>query len=343
MTEKLTKQSIEDLLKKKNVVSIGEGQKIKRGINTGRECIVVGVRRKIPLTMLGTEDIIPKWLDEQETDVQELGTLEAPPPGIEAVPTDKWRPAPGGVSIGHEDITAGTLGLVAKHGDSLVILSNNHVLANSNQAQMGDDIYQPGPYDGGTPVDKIATLYNYVMIDFLGGYNKIDAALAWPSNQSDLRKDILEIGEIEGTEAAKIGMTIQKYGRTTKRTIGTVNQINAIVRVNYESGNYALFSNQIIAGAMSAGGDSGSLVVTKSDTISAAEAKCLRARMFTKISNFVAQTLLRHNVTIKMYKGEPDPPAPKLERAVGLLFAGSDTTTVINPIDEVIYKLGITI
>jgi len=65
--------------------------------------------------------------------------------------TDKWRPAPGGVSIGHPAVTAGTLGVTVIDNTTRrrVILSNNHVLSNKDsiqnpRANEGDSIYQPG-------------------------------------------------------------------------------------------------------------------------------------------------------------------------------------------------------
>ena len=73
-------------------------------------------------------------------------------------PTQRQRPAPAGFSVGHPAITAGTIG--ARVRDALgrvYILSNNHVLANSNGASLGDAEYQPGPFDGGTAADQIAT------------------------------------------------------------------------------------------------------------------------------------------------------------------------------------------
>jgi len=75
--------------------------------------------------------------------------------------TDKHRPAPLGVSIGHPDITAGTLGFKVRDGSgNPYILSNNHVMANINQASIGDHILQPGAYDGGTdPADRADLLF----------------------------------------------------------------------------------------------------------------------------------------------------------------------------------------
>src|SRR2546430_7919944 len=94
-------------------------------------------------------------------------------------PTKRQRPAPMGFSVGHPAITAGSIGARVVDGSGNVYaLSNNHVLANSNDARIGDAALQPGPYDGGTAADKIATLSAFKAIDFSGGPNSIDAAIA---------------------------------------------------------------------------------------------------------------------------------------------------------------------
>lgn len=146
----------------------------------------------------------------------------------------------------------------------LYILSNNHVLANSNEADLGDPIYQPGPYDGGGPGDTIAQLSAFVPIDFTGGSNKVDCALALPLDQADvIEREILEIGEISGTVEAQLGMKVRKYGRTTRLNEDEIIQIDASVNVGYGGGKTAYFVDQIITGCMSAGGDSGSLLVER--------------------------------------------------------------------------------
>jgi hypothetical protein len=108
-----------------------------------------------------TSDIVPKKLGEVRTDVQETGVIRA----LQSH-AHRWRPAPGAVSIGHIDITAGTLGCLVTRNDQLFILSNNHVLANTNAAKRGDPIIQPGRYDGGTSSDQIATLEDFISINF---------------------------------------------------------------------------------------------------------------------------------------------------------------------------------
>lgn len=86
--------------------------------------------------------------------------------------TDRVRPAPGGVSVGHYSITAGTLGMVVRNSKKKghwFILSNNHVLAASNSGDIGDPILQPGTADGGiNPDDVIGELAEYVEIVFGG-------------------------------------------------------------------------------------------------------------------------------------------------------------------------------
>ena len=187
--------------------------------------------------------------------------------------TKRIRPAEGGFSVGHYKITAGTIA-TAVHDRSpfpgiprkYYILSNNHVLANSNDARIGDPVLQPGPYDGGTiPGDVIARLSRFVPIRFLAPgstpLNLVDAALAeGPFHWLD--REIYWIGYVKGVRSSvRIGELLQKTGRTTNYTTGRVTAINAIVNVNYGGSRVARFGRQIVTTSMSAGGDSGSLVL----------------------------------------------------------------------------------
>lgn len=317
----------EKLLELRNVVGVGAGYKMVGGNKTDTIAIVAMVEKKLPLEALDSSDKIPQEIGGFITDVIEVGKIVALPT------TEKYRPAPGGVSIGHKDITAGTLGCVVRNanGDKF-ILSNNHVLANSNDGEIGDLILQPGPYDGGTTMDTIAELHDYVPIMFedtgfdcpiastaalLGNavanlvgsgkrlkvvgqketpyqYNLVDAAIAKPYDEEDVLDTILDIGVIMGTKLASLSMPLRKHGRTTDYTEDQVLIVGATIDVSYGIGKTARFEEQIVAGAMSAGGDSGSLVVD----------------------------------------GES-------QNAVGLLFAGSDTHTILNPINYVLSELDI--
>jgi len=306
-----------ELLARENVVAVAVGFKYIGGKRTNELSVIVDVSRKVSKKDLTKQNLIPEVLDDVKTDVIETGLVKA----LVYDPTGKFRPAPGGVSIGHKDITAGTLGIVIPQeisslldGESYAslfglalswpvpkqekfyILSNNHVLANSNVAVIGDPIYQPGPYDGGGTNDIIAQLSAFVPIKFNGEPNKVDCALAEPLNSSDVAKqEILEIvGKISGTVEAQLGMNVRKYGRTTQLNENVIIQISATVNVSYSNGGVALFEDQIITGSMAAGGDSGSLVVERDG-----------------------------------------------QRVVGLLFAGSSTITVFNRIANVEEALNI--
>ena len=69
---------VKDLMSKKNVVSVGKGHKKVGGVDTGEECIIVGVTKKLPLSMLQTENIIPTTIGNPrvKTDVTEVGDIK---------------------------------------------------------------------------------------------------------------------------------------------------------------------------------------------------------------------------------------------------------------------------
>lgn len=298
------------LLKMKNVQAVGIGYKIKDGHKTDELSIICSVEKKVPASDLAKKDLIPIMLGPALTDVIEVGKIKA----IKAR-TDRWRPAPGGVSIGHEKITAGTLGclvkkkdtdissktlgcLVKKRSGEIYILSNNHVLADSNQGAIGSAILQPGKADGGEyPKDFIATLAEFEEIKWIGGegcsiskaaaglgnifakaarsksqlqairqeevFNLIDAAIARPNQDKDVLNEILDIGILSGeiNVDPSLGMRIQKSGRTTEVTEDEILQLDVTAQVQYGDGKIALFEDQLMAGPMSAPGDSGSAIL----------------------------------------------------------------------------------
>jgi hypothetical protein len=189
------------------------------------------------------------------------------------------RPAPGGVSVGHFRITAGTIGCLATgrtapRSSRLMILSNNHVLANSNNAVFGDCITQPGPADGGRcPQDQIAVLERFVPINFAGGANFVDCATGWCWADRVRRELVYLSGGVPAffrisavPVAPVLGMIVGKSGRTTQLTTGRIVGISETIRVNYGAGRVALFVDQIsirgLSGDFSAGGDSGSSIWT---------------------------------------------------------------------------------
>ena len=195
---------------------------------------------------------------------------------------------------------SGTLGALVKIGSTQYVLSNNHVLGRSGAASVGDDISQPGLIDNGC---RIAT----VVADFTAaaplGSSNVDAAIAQlRPGTMDSSGFIEDIGVPSSTIVnPSVGLAVAKSGRTTGFTTGTISSINTSVSIQYQQGCNqgkkftASYTNQIVinSSTFSAGGDSGSLIVTNNGT---------------------------HN-------------------PVGLLFAGSSTTTIAHPIGEVLTKL----
>ena len=323
------KTHVSHLLRKQNVVGVGLGYKATGGEITDELSVVVSVTRKMPPSALSPKSLVPRFVEGVRTDVVETGVLRPLPAVVEDLgPRDRWRPeVPPGVSIGHYLVTAGTFGCLVHRKGTWFILSNNHVLANSNSYQLDDPILQPGTADGGAPGDKIAILAEVVdlvfesepsdceLADFAarllnsiagavgsfhalkavkqaGATNHVDAAIARPLRPGRVSPEILGIGPPVGVGVAHLGTRVQKSGRTTGVTEGVIAQVEATVRINY-LGATALFEDQLIANAMSEGGDSGSAVLDME------------------------------------------------RRLVGLLFAGSPVTTILNPIDAVLSALDV--
>lgn len=179
--------------------------------------------------------------------------------------TSKWRPAPGGVSIGHPNITAGTLGCTVFKKGQKYILSNNHILADTNSGGIGDPIYQPGPIDGGTAEDEIGELRDYIPLIFndFNNPNYVDAALCKPNDESDVLDYLLELNYPNGVKEAEIGEQVTKSGRTTGVNESTITGFSGLIEVFYDAMTIGFFDDQIVTGVMHGGGDSGSLLVDK--------------------------------------------------------------------------------
>jgi hypothetical protein len=270
---------------KPNVVGVGTGHKIKEDKDTGKPCIMVFVSQKLDREELKSQDVVKKEHSGHETDVVETGEIfagDGPAADNEEVVVQeeigvetlrqRVRPAMGGFSVGHYKITAGTIAtcvydMKAAPGipPRYYILSNNHVLANSNNARIGDPILQPGPYDGGRlPRDVIARLARFVPIRFKTPnstpINYVDAALA-EGPFHNLDRQIYWIGYVKQVNSRpKVGDMVEKTGRTTNFTTGKILALNATVDVHYGGSRIARFARQIVTTNMSAGGDSGSLV-----------------------------------------------------------------------------------
>lgn len=276
---KIQEDEQDKLLDRDNVVGVAVSHKIKKEQDTGDPCLTVFVEQKLDGALLGSDQAIPKTIKKYKTDVIETGPIFAEPHHTEDLAQDeepevgiqtlrgRIRPVEGGYSVGHYRITAGTMATAVYDRSPFpgiprryYMLSNNHVLANSNSARIGDPILQPGPYDGGTyPRDLVARLYRFVPIRFDGRCNYVDAAIA-VGEFHDLDREIYWIGYVKGVATVGVNTIVQKTGRTTSYTTGRVTAINATVNVNYGSGRVGKMCRQIVTTNMSAGGDSGSLL-----------------------------------------------------------------------------------
>jgi len=189
----------------------------------------------------------------------------------EPAPTDRWpRPVPIGISTGNAgECSAGTIGARVTDGNNVYALSNNHVYALENDAQIGSNIFQPGRFDTNCASDNsdvIGTLEAFVPIVFSTlASNTVDAAIA-VSSTDNLENSTPSDGygtPKSVTIDAAINQNVQKYGRTTSLTKGVITGINATVNIGYSSGT-ARFMNQIIIQGnkpVIKAGDSGSLLV----------------------------------------------------------------------------------
>jgi hypothetical protein len=192
------------------------------------------------------------------------------------------------------DCCSGTLGaLIEDAGKRPYILSNNHVLAKSDHAAVGDTIIQPGlidnncsPLEDGPGVQPVASLTSWLPLH--SRQTNVDAAIAQVTSRAvDPGGNILELGgrQANGTlaaappgisstggrgEAAWLDMTVAKSGRTTGLTCGGISAIDLDVTVDYyldcaETRPYLTktFTHQLglSSNQFSDAGDSGALVV----------------------------------------------------------------------------------
>jgi hypothetical protein len=211
-----------------------------------------------------------------------------------------------GVSGGNvKDISSafccsGTLGsLVKDTNGTQYILSNNHVLGLAGRATVGDDVSQPGLIDNGCQVATVVADFTVAPALSSG----VDCAIAQlRTGTMDGTGFIEDIGTISSVvKAPSVGLSVAKSGRTTGFQTGSVSSINTTVSVRYPKscggggGTTFSFANQVVINSttFSAGGDSGSLIVTNN----------------------------------------------ACHQPVALLFAGSSTSTIGNPIAPVLSQL----
>jgi len=163
---------------------------------------------------------------------------------------------------------SGTLGALVTDGTTQYILSNNHVLARGDQAVAGEDVSQPGLIDSNCNIATVVA--DFTIASPLG--SNVDAAIAQlRPGTMDGTGFIEDIGvPSRSVVAPTVGLSVAKSGRTTGFTTGSISSINTSVSVQYTSScgggkKFTVpYTNQVVinSSTFSAGGDSGSLIVT---------------------------------------------------------------------------------
>ena len=263
----------ENISKKANVNGVGLGVKWVNGHPTEQPAILIFVQKKLSkrgiINKFSAEELIPSEIEGIPTDVIEVGIIK------KQELKSRMRPLKPGYSVGHRNITAGTIGgfFIDRDGDP-IILSNCHVLANENNAKIGDLIYQPGPLDNSADlnykdwVDPVAnlpyfgTLKSFVTLQ--QNNNTQDSAIAKIHDKiikSGLIDSIYPVVNqpLSGFNIPTVSMQVQKLGRTTGYTTGRIIGTNASFTVGYDFGN-AKFNNCVVCSVMSKGGDSGAMI-----------------------------------------------------------------------------------
>ncbi len=213
----------------------------------------------------------------------------------------------------------GTLGALVQANGVQYILSNYHVFesdivsgGNGIIAQKGDPIIQPGLIDVHCNSANAHAVGTLVKVRSLPNSN-VDVSVAKVlSGMVSPTGAILEIGTISSrTASAALNMGVKKSGRSSGLTRSSISGLNATISVSYE--------NERGAGSAFTKTYTGQIVVAN------------RGSRFLKSGDSGA--LLVENVSTN-------------PRAVGLLYAGSNSSAIANPIGQVLQflssKLGTT-
>lgn len=205
----------------------------------------------------------------------------------------------------------GTLGSLVQVNGVQYILSNYHVFesdivagGNGTTAQTGDNIVQPGLIDASCNVNNSQAVGTLVKVGSLPNYN-VDCSVA-QVKPGMVSSSILEIGPISATTVgAALNQNVKKSGRTTGLTTSYISGLNATIQISYE--------NECAGGTAFTKTFSGQIVIANSNS--------------SFLNSGDSGSLMVENVATN-------------PRPVGLLFAGSSTQAIANPINDVLSFLG---
>jgi hypothetical protein len=365
-----------DLLAKPNVVGVAVGFKEEKGEKNGDLALIVLVEEKKPLAALSPDEVVPREVEGMRTDVYEIGYLRALQTG-----RDRFRPVvPGGVSMGHYKVTAGTLGTVVKDRVSgePFLLSNNHVFAHNNDAMVGDAILQPAAMDGGgDPADVVAKLERFLKLRFLDDVGDV----APPVSGGGTRGAGCDMVSVAANTANAFAAFIGSDKRLTVRSAAAAEVAQAL------AGGGIVDSPQLMLRALAASPSAptnradcalarplnpsmfsddvkqiGVVTQTKAPTLGMRVGKHGRTTGYTegnvillnatvniayntargqRTARFVGQVIVE-----SMSEGGDSGALmvdPTDKRAVGLLFAGSPQASIFTPLEVVLSELNVTL
>jgi hypothetical protein len=251
------------LLKYPNVRGLGVGFKVKGGQRIDTLALRVYVTEKVPRRRLKPADRLPREIDGLAVDV-----IVRP---LHFRAFDPYHPSPthaarygtllGGITVGVLGRGTGTLGGGVFENRSLmdVILTNWHVACDEVDCSSGT-VLQPSEFDGAGRERQVGNVLRSVLNE------RVDCAILTLNGVAFLERTVLDVGPLGIAEEAELGMAVQKSGRTSGLTTGTITDIDADVDVANASGDSETFhhAGQIEFegdGGMVQRGDSGSLLL----------------------------------------------------------------------------------
>lgn len=340
-----TKENKKDeLFHKTNVIGVGIGKKIVKGVETPEDAIRVYVTQKVGIKKLSKSDKIPKKYDEVSTDVivSEMPTICTLLPEIVNISgrrKDRYRPVIQGVSIGNANITAGTNGILVQKDGEYYWHTDAHVGAEDPSKDISNqetNVLQPGPHDGGnSDIDSVGTLrYMYKIYPRGEGRNfkGLDSCLIKPIDESNLvDPEVMDLGIPLGSMEAVLGMKGTASGRTSSIMNGTIIDLDADILVNY--GKFvALQEHCVLTTPMLNGGDSGSVFFNGMYAVLSGYAGASTLSVWNKITD-IERTWICDVVTKDMWNGngegdngnddvDEDTPFPPIPKKWTLLSAG---------------------
>lgn len=320
------------MLLRRNVVGVGVGYKIRGQEITDEPSVMISVTQKMDPQSLGPDDLVPSHLDGVSTDVIETGLIRAHTINRRT----RQRPVRPGLSVGHADSSAGTLGAFVRKDDKVYLMSNNHVLANLNEAHIGDPILQPGPADGGTLFDQIAYLASFSRLRFLDEIGdepepKYDNPL-----QEMLSKLAQMFNRLRGGKASgsATGVLTQPYNTVDAALAQPVEGLALNPSIIDVEGP----PTGIIAPAL------GMRVLKSGRTTGLTTAQIIQVDVTIDVQYDTRVARFTNQIMTSALSDQGDSGSLILDykrRAVGLLFSGSTTVSVVHPIQSVLDTFGV--